>query len=377
MTDPIRERAAEMLEAHRDAAPRVIVGFDGFIDTITKAVDRRRPGEVGGYDPIPTITAFGRRVSDAAGRSANIELRSREVRYGGNGPLMAGAMARLGLEVTLIGALGRADDPSALDPVYEPVAALCARVVSIAPSARTDALEFDDGKIMFNWPEHIDRLDWATLTGALPPDELASMAGGAAVLATVNWTNVVGLPSIWRGWRDEVLPRVSGEAPSMFVDLTDPAKRGDDELAAALDDLASFAPHAPLTLGLNIAEAERLLSLRGAGSPSIERTPAGLERAARLLHDTLGVDTVVVHTREGAAACRADESASIATRVHEHPVISTGAGDHFNGGFTTARVLGLPLAESLACACDTASKYVGSGTCPDRGGLVSVLRGGS
>ena len=96
MTEPIRQRAAEMLEAasNRAAAdgfPKAVVGFDGFVDTIARAVGSRRSMEPGGYDAVPTIAAFGGRISAAAGKSMNMELVALEARGGGNGPLMAGA----------------------------------------------------------------------------------------------------------------------------------------------------------------------------------------------------------------------------------------------------------------------------------------------
>lgn len=373
MSDQSRSNAADMLE-RADASPRAIVGFDGFVDTIAHAVDRRIPGVTGGYEPLSTIADFGGRITDAAGRSANIELRAREIRPGGNGPLMAGALARLGLRVTLIGAMGRADDPSSIDPVYRPVADLCERAISIAASARTDALEFADGKIMFNWPDAVDRVCWETIVERVGIEPLAEMARSAEVFATVNWTNLAGLPSIWRGWTEHVLPRLGGDAPAVFVDLTDPAKRGDGELAEALGLIARLG--ADVTLGLNIAEAGRLLGLAGGGPTTIERTPSGLEDAARRLADALGVALVLVHTREAAAGAGFDQSASVSTRLVERPAISTGAGDHFNGGFAAARALGLPLGESLACGCDTATRFVRTGRCPDRSGLIEELRSG-
>lgn len=374
MTDEVRESAAALLERASDAdAPRAVVGFDGFIDTITTAVDRRHSMSPDDFEPVRTIAALGSRIGAAAGRSANIELRAREVRGGGNGPLLAGALAALGVEVTLIGALGRGDDPGEIDPAYAEIAGLCARVISIAPSARTDALEFDDGKIMFNWSANLDGIRWDRLTEAVPVTELTRMCDGADLLATVNWTNTGGLGSIWRGLRERVLPPLGDRAPALFIDLSDPAKRGDDELAAMLEDLRLFPVNTAITLGLNIAEAERLGRVTGRGG-SIERTPAGIREAAGSLRDAVGLDRVVIHTRGAVGAAERAGSEALVTRVVERPVISTGAGDHFNGGFAAARAFGLPLAESLACGCDAASCFVRTGRRPTRGALIGELR---
>jgi sugar/nucleoside kinase (ribokinase family) len=81
-----------------------------------------------------------------------------------------------------------------------------------------------------------------------------------------------------------------------------------------------------------------------------------------------------VHPREGAAAATADESAWFEGPFTPRPRISTGAGDHFNGGFAVARSLSLPLFESLAAACATSGAYVRDARSPDRERLVEFLR---
>lgn len=324
------------------------------------------------YEPVRMIADLGRRIGEAAGRSTNIELRAREVRAGGNGPLMAGALAALGVRVTLIGALGRGDDRGVLDPAYGEIAGLCERVVSIAPSARTDALEFDDGKVMFNWSAGLDGVDWSLLTSIVPVDELAELCARSSVLATINWTNVGGLGSIWRGLRERVLPRLGDRAPSLFVDLSDPAKRGDEDLLGMLEDLRLFPENVGVTLGLNVAEASRLGRLLGLGVDIVGRTAVG--DFAERIRVAACLERVVIHTRGTVAAADRDGVVVLTTRRVDRPVISTGAGDHFNGGYAAGRAFCLPVAESLACGCDTASLFVRTGRRPLRDELIGELR---
>ena len=59
-----------------------VVGLDGFVDKIVTPVDKRH-GLEENFDPIETIAAFGSRISDAAGKSANIELFPRFEKLGG------------------------------------------------------------------------------------------------------------------------------------------------------------------------------------------------------------------------------------------------------------------------------------------------------
>src|SRR5438067_13639998 len=68
-----------------------LLGFDGFIDTICHAVDTRQSASE--YTRIPTLAAYGQRIAAAAGKSTNLEIVVQNVKLGGNGPIMANAMA--------------------------------------------------------------------------------------------------------------------------------------------------------------------------------------------------------------------------------------------------------------------------------------------
>ena len=370
MEDEIRQRAADRLEDPGPGRPpgRVLVGFDGFIDTIADAVSERISARPGDYVPVRTIADFGARIAASAGRSTNIELRRREVRGGGNGPLLGGALASLGVDVTLIGALGLPDDAASIDPAFEEIAALCARVVSIAPAARTDALEFVDGKVMFNWPASLDAINADTLAASVP--RLPALCARVDVIATVNWTNTAALGSIWRLLREHAVP--AEDPPMLFVDLSDPARRCDDDLRGALDELRHFPA---VTLGLNTAEAERLGALTGAAPASLDPGDRdALAGAASGLRAATGLDAVAIHTHAAAAAADRSGVADLWTRFTDRPAISTGAGDHFNGGLLAARLLGMPLDECLACGCDAATRFVRTGRRPSRGDLIAELR---
>src|SRR5258706_7207645 len=80
------------------------VGLDGFVDEIVYAVDKRENAE--SFERLPTIAKLAERLSAAAGKSTNIELVNQRIKLGGNGPIMANALARVGIQVTYLGALG-------------------------------------------------------------------------------------------------------------------------------------------------------------------------------------------------------------------------------------------------------------------------------
>src|SRR5206468_2440268 len=117
------------------------LGLDGFVDEIVHVVDKRDNAEV--FQRLPTISALARRLAGAAGRSTNIELVNQRTKLGGNGPIMANALGCLGVKVTYVGALGYPH----LHPVFTEFARR-AEVHGIADPGHTDALEFEDGKLM-------------------------------------------------------------------------------------------------------------------------------------------------------------------------------------------------------------------------------------
>src|SRR5258708_34101836 len=98
----LRERCAQRLTAAAGRAREMtaFVGLDGFVDEIIHVVDKRDNAEA--YQRVPTISRFSERIAAAAGHSTNIELVNQRPKLGGNGPIRAKSLARLGLKVTYL-----------------------------------------------------------------------------------------------------------------------------------------------------------------------------------------------------------------------------------------------------------------------------------
>jgi sugar/nucleoside kinase (ribokinase family) len=355
-----------------------LVGFDGFIDSIIHMVDVRHDMSPSGYVRLKTISAFATRCADASGKSTNIEQVLLEDRFGGNGPLMAGGLAQLGMKVDYVGAVGQG--PSlALHPVFAPFAARCRRVVPVAEPSTTDCLEFDDGKLMFNNTANVQQVTWERLVERVGLDSLRAMVDEAALLGIVNWSLLGGVPGIWRGLVREVLPRASAKARRVFIDLSDPAKRTDGDIRGAIEQLRELeaAPGVAVTLGLNLAESQRIASVLGLGvygEGSMATLGQRVSQAAAAIRELLGLDCVVIHPREGAGAADASGASGwFDGPFTAHPKLSTGAGDHFNGGFAFAQVHGLALEECLATGCAVSGAYVRDASSPTRERLTAFL----
>jgi sugar/nucleoside kinase (ribokinase family) len=353
------------LSASELGATRAVVGFDGFVDEIIAVVDKRHVD--GRYDPVRTIAAMGDKIRAASGESANYELIVTQRKLGGNGPIMANALACLGLDVTYIGNLGFPD----LDPVFRDFATR-ARVVSIAEPGHTDALEFEDGKLMLGKHESLHEVNWENLVARLGRDELRGLMGGAALIGMVNWTMLPRMSQIWEHLAAEVFPNLAGRRPTVFVDLADPEKRTPEDIRGALGLVARFQDHLDVILGLNLKESMEIAAVLALPSQS-EPEKAIAEQAAAIRR-ALGVGCVVIHPRRAAAAATASETAHFAGPFVSQPKISTGAGDHFNAGFCLGRILGLGLEESLCAGVSTSGYYVRSAESPSLRDLADFVK---
>src|SRR4051812_19024726 len=97
--DQICELTSKKLLAAAPKLPavRATVGLDGFVDEIIAVVDKRQDKEK--YEPVKTIDRLAEKIQKAAGQSSNYELVVTQRKLGGNGPIMANALACLGMEV--------------------------------------------------------------------------------------------------------------------------------------------------------------------------------------------------------------------------------------------------------------------------------------
>lgn len=369
-----QEIAARAADAVESAKPfECFVGFDGFIDLILRPVARRRSMATDDYEPVRTMAEFASRVGAAAGKSTNIETVLVESRFGGNAPLMAGALGRLGMSVEFAGAVG--SSPGTRTPIHKvfvPFSQRCASVVTLGEPSTTACYEFDDGKLMLNDRSNVQAVTWDAVRSAYGPTGLAEALSRARLVAVVNWSLLGGTQGILEALAREVMPGLVRTPRRFFVDLADPSPRSSEDLSACLRALGEMqrSGGGDVTLGLNLMEAEVVGGHLGVGRVAM----GTLDEAAAKIRERVGVSCVVIHPREGAAAATGAERAWFDGPLCAQPRLSTGAGDHFNAGFAFAQVLGLPLAEALAVGTALSGVYVREAESPGLGRLVSFLR---
>jgi len=246
-----------------------------------------------------------------------------------------------------------------------------ATLIPLADAARTHALEFADGKLMLGELAALSQITFGRLVEVVGREKLLALCQDAAMLGLFNWTMLPGATELWRRLAEEVVPRLA-RRPRIFIDLSDPKKRSAADLGEAMGVLTRLnGMGAPVTLGLNEAEARQVAAVTGAsGGPGELATAVQLAGHVR---GTLQLDTVVVHLTACAACATAGGSAEFAGPYVKNPAILTGGGDHFNAGFAAAQLIGLPLENCLCMGTAASGYYVRQAASPTASALAAFL----
>jgi hypothetical protein len=363
-----KTRTLQELRDRRGAlsSKQAILGLDGFVDTIVTPVGLRA-GQGENFTPISTITEFGQRILGAAGKSTNIEFYPRMDKLGGNGPIMANAILAQGANVTYIGALGTPD----VHPVFADLAKR-AKVISLCAAAATTAAEFTDGKVMLGMMKSLDEITSAKIESVMGSEAYRSAIGSADLIALVNWTMIPNMTAIFNDLVSRILPQAPAKPGRIFFfDLADPEKRSNADLSYALETIGKFEQFGRVSLGLNLKEAQQVYSALGLGVETESET--GLRTMADKIRKQLDVTTVIVHPKESAACATRDGTFWIPGPYVAKPLITTGAGDHFNAGFVSGQMMGMSPEACLGLGVCTSGHYVRTAVSPTLADLESFL----
>jgi len=346
-----------------------VIGVDGFVDEIIHVVDTRETAE--DYSRLKTINGLGERILKAAGLSANIEFVPVQVKLGGNGPILANALVEYGNNVTYVGALGKPD----IHPVFKDMAERCSDIISVANPGHTDAVEFEDGKLMLGKLETIKDINWDNIKEQIDVKDLAELLDDTDLLGLENWTMVPYMNGIWEGLIEEVFPLLKNKEKRRiaFFDLADPEKRTNEAILEALKILERFRPEFNVILGLNKKEAVEIAEVLDLEVANLYNDALDLEELTTKVAKELDIYCLVVHPVDKASAYCNGEYYETVGPYTANPKLTTGAGDNFNAGFCLAQSLGLPVQLSLVMGVSTSGFYVRNAKSPTKEGVLEFL----
>ena len=335
---------------------KAFVGLDGFVDEIVHVVGKRHDED--SYDRITTMAEYGQKIVNAAGLSLNIEIDTILQKPGGNGTIFALGLMKYGADIVYVGCTGK----NAPDPVFRELEE-GAVIIGVADPGRTDAMEFDDGKIIRGKLSPINKLSWEAITEKIPVGQFAAYMDQSDLISFNNWTMISHMNDIWGHILDDVLPetRKSPSGKVMFFDLADPEKREDGQILEALGLIKRFkACGYDTVLGLNRKEACEIYGVI-TGSRVYDFKEIELRFLCEALDGYMGIDCVIVHPVENAACIKDGEYCCVYGPYCAKPVLSTGAGDNFNSGFVYGYVNRFGIEDCLLLGVASSGFYVRKG----------------
>jgi hypothetical protein len=365
---------------------KALVGFDGYVNKIQKVV-RSKNGTTSVY--YDTITQIADHVATLAGVSGQIEIRNLELKLGGNAPIMANSLGVLGIKNTCIGTMGYPD----LHNVFEEMNPNC-KVISIAEPAQTNALEFNDGKIIFSEVSTFEQLTWTYVAAVAGIDSLTRWIYESQVVAFVDWANLNHCTDIWQGILEDIIVNLN-PAPSekernpfyfssrnlikkdsngmrhknFFFDLCDPSKRSKEEILAALAVINRYKPYGRVILGINENEARKVYTaLDGQNAESSD-----LQAITSYIFSKTSIHQLLVHPTDRSIICNKNGVFEVKGRLVAQPRITTGGGDNLNAGFCLGLLMDLPIRQTMLLGMATSGAYIANGVSPEIGDLISYL----
>ncbi|MCX8109313.1 MAG: carbohydrate kinase family protein [Verrucomicrobiae bacterium] len=368
VTQEQRSSCAQKLLAGADRASHftAFLGLDGFVDEILHVVDTRQDAEH--YTRLARMEQWGKRIIDAANKSTNIELVTQTIKLGGNGPIMANALSSFGLKVSYLGILGYPN----IHPVFQEFCKK-AEVWSIAEPGYTYAVEFENGKVMLGKHQSLKEMRWENILTRFGREKFAAKFTSADLVGFLNWTMLTYMSQIWEAVLKEICPNMVQKRRTLFIDLADPEKRTPQDIRHALDLIAQFQQYFDVTLGLNQKEAIEVGG-RALGLDVTDQSPEGLSKLACEIQTRVPVDTVIIHPVPYALAVSKGKVSITPGPVTDKPLITTGAGDHFNAGFCIGKLLGLDNLDCLLSGVTCSGFYVRTAKSPTIRELAQMLQ---
>ncbi|MEP7323318.1 MAG: hypothetical protein ABI761_15440 [Saprospiraceae bacterium] len=345
------------------------VGFDGYVDFIQKAVKTNSKEEKVYFQ---TLHELGAHITNAAGKSAQVELSTQVKKLGGNGPIMANALASLGISNYCAGTMGY----PVIHEVFKEMHPRC-HLLSLTEPGISNALEFEDGKLILSELSAFDQLDFSFIQQRHGANYLDEALQKSKLISMVDWANLPLCTSMW-AQLFEHLKSLLTDQKIFFFDLCDPSKKTSQEIQEVLDVISQFKVLGTTIMGLNENEARKVFkALSGEKSSDNDYDdflPSDdLQKISEYIFKKMQIDALMVHPVDRTILVTPGDSYMQSGKVITHPKLLTGGGDNLNAGFCFGLLLGCTWEESMELGMATSGAYVQNGVSPDIDTLIAFM----
>src|SRR5258708_19741056 len=246
----------------------------------------------------------------------NIEMVHKVTKIGGNGPILANAVAQCGLPVTYIGCLGLPELHLVFTEFSKKI-----RTFSIAEPGYSDAIEFNDGKLICGKQQAVSDVTWQSVLQQLPVEQLVDLVRPAGLIAFLNWGIVFSMTHMMNEFLHPIRPHLSDPRIPFFIDTADPSKRSETDTRRFVETLPRLAAKFKVYLGFNLRESDFIARAVGLSIRS-DRIQDILTYTGEL-RDRLGIDALMIHWSRNAVACDTHSPVSVQAQHTQNPQIRT------------------------------------------------------
>jgi len=340
---------------------KIVVGYDGFIDTTARPIAQTATDKTDAK-MFETIKEFGEFLVSKANKSCSVELKVESKHLGGNLAYLSKGARAMGLNVTGIGMLG---DGGTIDEVFRK---LDCTLYSFGGPGQSTCLEFQDGKVMLAPAVTLEENGWDLVRKATD-DKAPELFVQADLIALVNWSELSFATELWRDtYLNSLLNTPVDKGRFAFFDLCDISRKSGVEIEEVLRMIGCYGEYRTTILSMNENEMQVVME-------KVLEKELGLGEAGQEIREKYHIDEILVHTVRKSMLMNQYGTFQKETDFIEHPVMSTGAGDHFNAAACFGAVMGLNWEERLNLANRASSMYVATGKSPTLLAVVDSLMG--
>lgn len=319
------------------------IGFDAYIDKIARVVKERTDEEH--FEFYSQIEDYGSRILKMKGLSGDIEIFTESIRYGGNAPLMAGALASLGADVSLIA-------PAGDNPCYDLLKEKT-KLINIGNPAESTNLEFNDGKVMMGENNILSEVNIDNLSKKGFLDDILKAFNESELMGFVNWSQMEKILPVYK----YILDNIDDSNRVLFMDMADFSKKPAEKITEFLNTVSVNKKGLTAIIGLNENELNLMAAYAG-----VKKTDDIKEYALKV-SEAISLN-VVVHGMDYSVFVKEGQIFYAEGKLVKKPKLSTGGGDHFNAGFCYALLKKTEEEKALRFAMGTSGAYITDGVSP-------------
>jgi hypothetical protein len=328
---------------------RCFIGFDAFVDYITKPIARREGGKAGYFGSLEEYADF---LHDQKNKSFSIELEIPRVRMGGNNPIISDIMSRFGVDVVTAGPYGIPE----LNPLFQPLSKQC-KIISFSNPGICNAYEFSFNKIMNYYNMDARDFTYKRLLEYISEEELISIIDKTDLVIVVNIGEQPAMMNILETMTERILKRFCKDK-NFFVDFSDCSRMSLSDLSRSIYLLGALNQCGKTMLSVNENEFQVLYRYL----VDSETVPSDMKKGVSLCRKKLPIESLVLRTLHHFYYSSAEEEIIVDNSIVESPLYITGAGDAQNAGICLGILDGLPVKEALETGVWVGNSYIRTGS---------------